>query len=245
MEELRPIMESCIEIVVRLIPTPQVSSSGRLARLRLGREEEASASMETTLRHLWSCITLRPGCACPDEEEQQELPEGERGSDICREFHEAFERKLRRFTTRMRTFFDHINRPRKIHKATFTERLLGWQDAFDQWINRFERLNAYLRLRLAHAHAKQLQIQLQSEREAMAQIQSAEHSVEDGRHSRRSTSSRHRDHTMLIEQLKADYDLAKGALLEAHKRAAGLAWRRDTMGLLVRDFGTWAIRDAV
>lgn len=68
-------------------------------RLQMGREEEASASMEGTLRHLWSCITLRPGCACPNEEEQYVLPEGERGSDICREFHEAFERKLRRFTT--------------------------------------------------------------------------------------------------------------------------------------------------
>ena len=35
----------------------------------------------------------------PTEEEQDELIEGERGSDVCREFHEAFERKLRRFTT--------------------------------------------------------------------------------------------------------------------------------------------------
>ncbi|KAJ3909446.1 hypothetical protein F5879DRAFT_88211 [Lentinula edodes] len=137
-EGLRPVMESCIEIVVRLIPTPQVSSAGRLIRLPLGREEAVCASMEGTLRHLWGCITLRPGCACPSEREQEALPEGERGSDVCREFHEAFERKLRRFTTRMRTFHEQINRPRRMHRSSFTERLLGWQDAFDQWINRFE-----------------------------------------------------------------------------------------------------------
>lgn len=79
--------------------TPQVSSAGRLIRLPLGREEAVCASMEGTLRHLWGCITLRPGCACPSEREQEAFPEGERGSDVCREFHEAFERKLRRFTT--------------------------------------------------------------------------------------------------------------------------------------------------
>ncbi|KAJ3813767.1 hypothetical protein F5876DRAFT_73542 [Lentinula aff. lateritia] len=244
-EGLRPVMESCIEIVVRLIPTPQVSSAGRLIRLPLGREEAVCASMEGTLRHLWGCITLRPGCACPSEGEQEALSEGERGSDVCREFHEAFERKLRRFTTRMRTFHEQINRPRRMHRSSFTERLLGWQDAFDQWINRFERLNAYLRLRLAHAHAKQIHLQLEDERTVAAQIRSHENS-EAGSASGRRSSQRHRHHHELtIQQLREDYDLAKGALLEAHKRSAGLAWRRDGMGQLVRDFGNWTIRDPV
>ncbi|KAF5388547.1 hypothetical protein D9757_004637 [Collybiopsis confluens] len=242
LNELRPIMESCIEIVVRLIPAPKVS-----LRLHLGREEEVCSMMEATLRHLWSCITLRPGCACPREEEQWELPQGQRGSDICREFHEAFERKLRRFTSRMRHFHDQIDRPRRMYKTSFTERLLGWQDAFDQWINRFERLTAYLRLRLAHAHARQLHLQLEHERAALEDTPSSRGSDAGSADSPRSQRSlSHRHHRMLtIEQLKDEYDVAKSALLEAHKRAAGLAWRRDEMGQLVRDFGTWAIRDAV
>ncbi|KAJ3782488.1 hypothetical protein GGU10DRAFT_79780 [Lentinula aff. detonsa] len=244
-ETLRPVMESCIEIVVRLIPTSQVSSTGRLVRLPLGREEAVSASMEGTLRHLWGCITLRPGCACPSEREKESLPEGERGSDVCREFHEAFERKLRRFTTRLRTFHEQINRPRKMHRTSFTERLLGWQDAFDQWINRFERLNAYLRLRLAHAHAKQIQIKLERERAVAAHIRSSEISEAGSASGRRSSQRHYNHHALTIQQLTEDYDVAKNALLEAHKRAAGLAWRRDGMGQLVRDFGTWTIRDAV
>ncbi|KIK70730.1 hypothetical protein GYMLUDRAFT_51940 [Collybiopsis luxurians FD-317 M1] len=267
--ELRPVMESCIEIIVRLIPdhfmliywekkSPKAPSTDRLMRLKLGREEEVCSLMEGTLRHLWSCITLRPGCACPSEREQWDLPEGQRGSDICREFHEAFERKLRRFTTRMRTFHDQIDRPRRMYKASFTERLLGWQDAFDQWINRFEvgtnsiggdlahfitiqRLNAYLRLRLAHAHAKQLHLQLERERALLTETPLSESESGDSPRSR--NGRRHL--TMAIEQLKDEYDAAKGALLEAHKRAAGLAWRRDEMGQLVRDFGTWAIREAI
>ncbi|KAJ3721674.1 hypothetical protein C8R42DRAFT_57482 [Lentinula raphanica] len=244
-EVLRPIMESCIEIVVRLIPTPQISSTGRLVRLPLGREEAVCASMEGTLRHLWGCITLRPGCACPSEREQETLPEGERGSDVCRDFHEAFERKLRRFTARMRTFYDQINRPRRMHKSSFTERLLGWQDAFDQWINRFERLNAHLRLRLAHAHAKEIQLQLSHERTVAAQIRSSELDEAGSASGRRSSQRHFNHHTLTIQQLKEDYDIAKNALLEAHKRAAGLAWRRDGMGQLVRDFGNWTIKEAV
>lgn len=56
---------------------------------------------------------------------------------------------------------------------------------------------------------------------------------------------RHRRRTLAVQQLKGDYDAAKSALLDAHKRAAGLAWRRDGMGQLMREFGTWTMRDEV
>lgn len=107
-----------------------------------------------------------------------------------------------------------------------------------------QRLNAYLRLRLAHAHAKQLHIRLELER-AAAEIlfEDSENGSGDSPSGRRHRHRRHR--TPDVQQLKEDYDAAKSALLDAHKRAAGLAWRRDGMGQLVRDFGTWTIREEV